>query len=96
MIVGDTEKSLAMVSMYSPPHDGLLTLSFNTLWSCTYQGNDSLKVIDANSIAAVIAMVPHQPFPEDSGPVERFFVVEKPGLDVSSLGGVTESTPEEE
>ena len=96
MIVGDTEKSLTMVSMYSPPHDGLLTLSFNTLRSCTYQGNDSLKVIDANSIAAVIAMVPHQPIPEDSGPVERFFVVEKPGLDVSPLEGVTESAPEEE
>jgi hypothetical protein len=55
-----------------------------------------LRVIDANSIMAVVAMVPHQPFPEDSSPVERFFVVEKPGLDVSSLGGVTESAPEEE
>jgi hypothetical protein len=96
MIIGDTEKTLAMVSMYSPPHDLLLTLSYNTLWSCTYQGNRSLRVIDAKLIAAVVAMVPHQPFPEDSSSVERFFVVEKPGLDVSSLGGVTESAPEEE
>jgi hypothetical protein len=96
MVIDDTEKSLAMVSMYSPPHAGLLTLSFDTLWSCIYQGNSSLRVIDAKSITAVIAMVPHQPFPEDSSPVEHFFVVEKPGLDVSSLGGVTESAPEEE
>ena len=96
MIIGGAEKSLAMVSMYSPPHAELLTLSYNTVWSCTYQGNRSLRVIDANSITAVVAMVPHQPFPEDSNPVERFFVVEKPGLDVSSLGGVIESAPEEE
>jgi hypothetical protein len=96
MIIGGIEKSFAMVSMYSPPHAGLLALSYNTLWSCTYHGNNSLRVIDAKSIAAVVAMVPHQPFPEDSNPVEHFFVVEKPGLDVSSLGGVTESAPEEE
>jgi hypothetical protein len=96
MIIGGAEKSLAMVSMYSPPHAELLALSYNTLWSCSYQGNYSLGVIDARSIAAVIAMVPHQPFPQDSNPVERFFVVEKPGLDVSSLGGVTESALEEE
>jgi hypothetical protein len=43
---------------------------------------------------AVVAMVPHQPFPGDS--VERFFVVEKPGLDIASLGGSTESVPDEE
>jgi hypothetical protein len=30
MIIGGTEKSLAMVSMYSPPHAGLLMLSYNT------------------------------------------------------------------
>ena len=96
MIIDDTEKTLAMVSIYSPPHALLLTLSYNTLWSCTYRGNHSLRVIDVKSIAAVVAMVPHQPFSENSSPDERFFVVEKPGLDVSSLGGDTETAPEEE
>jgi hypothetical protein len=41
-------------------------------------------------------MVPHQPFPEDSNPAEHFFLVEKPGLDISFLGGVNECAPEEE
>jgi hypothetical protein len=85
-----------MVSVYSLPHAGLLTLSYNTLWSCTYHGNHSLRVIDAKSISAVVAMVPHQSFPDDSNPAERFFVVEKPGLDISFLGGVTESAPDSE
>ena len=94
MAIHDAETSLAIISVYSPPHAGLLTLSYNTLWSCTYHGNHLLRVIDAKSISAVVVMVPHRPFPEDSS--ERFFVVEKPGLDISFLGGVTESAPEEE
>jgi hypothetical protein len=83
-----------MVSRYSSPHVGLLELSYHTLWSCTHQGDASLTVIDVKSISAVVAMVPHQPFAED--PVPRFFVVEKPGLDVASLGGNSESIPDEE
>lgn len=54
----------------------------DTLLSCSHE-ND-LKVIDVQSILAVVAMVPHQPF---------HFVVEKLGLDVASsklgLGDVT-------
>jgi hypothetical protein len=51
-------------------------------------------VIDVKEIAAVIAMVPHQPFPDAT--VGHFFVVEKPGLYVAWLGGSTEDIPEEE
>lgn len=83
-----------MVFSYSSPHAGLLGLSYHTLWSCTNQGDASLKVIDVKSIAAVVAMVPHQPFAED--PIQRFFVVEKPGLDVASLGGNIENVPDDE
>ena len=35
----------------------------------------------------------HLPFPGDTS--ERYFVVEKPGLDVASLGGVAEDVPDE-
>ena len=45
-------------------------------------------MINVKSIAAAVAMVPHSPFPGES--VQRFFAVEKPGLDVAWLGGVTE------
>jgi hypothetical protein len=78
-----------MVSFYSPPHQELLELSYNSLLSCTHEKD--LKVIDVQSIRAVVAMIPHQPFPGDL----RYFVVEKPGLDVALLGGSTEIAPEE-
>ena len=83
--IKETEKTLALVSVYSPPHSELLKLSHHTLLSCTYEGDNSLRVI---------AMVPHQPFSGEG--TEHFFVVEKPGLDVASLGGSTESVPDEE
>ena len=45
-----------------------------------------MKVIGVKSISAVVAMVPHQPFPGE----ERFFLVEKPGLDTTTIGGINE------
>ena len=94
IVIGEIQKTVAMVSNYSSPHARLLALSHYTLWSCVYQGDASLKVIDVTSISAVVAMVPHQPFTED--PIPHFFVVEKPGLDVASLGGNSESILDDE
>lgn len=77
------ELTLACVSCYSQPHEGLLQISRGTLWSCT-QG--AVKVVDVKSITTVVAMVPHEPFPGE----KRFFLVEKPGLDVTTMGGKDE------
>jgi hypothetical protein len=93
-LIGETETTLALVSLYSPPDKNLFEHSFHTLLSCTHAGDASLQVIDVKSILSVVAMVPHLPFPGDTS--ERYFVVEKPGLDVASLGGVVEDVPDEE
>ena len=50
-------------------------------------------VIDVKSIEAVVAMVPHQPFADSPG---RFFLVEKPGLDIAFLSGHVENVLNEE
>jgi hypothetical protein len=50
-------------------------------------------VIDVKHISAVVAMVPHQPFPGEEGE-SRFFLVEKPGLDSSYIGGIDEQAME--
>jgi hypothetical protein len=93
-LINETETTLAVVSLYSLPHEELLEYSHHTLLSCVYQGDAHLQVIDIKSIMSVVAMVPHHPFPED--PLDRYFVVEKPGLDVAHLGGVVEVGPDEE
>ena len=93
-LIKETETALALVSLYSPPHRELLEYSYHTQMSCTYGGDTHLRVVDIKSILSVIAMVPHLPFPGDS--LDRYFVVEKPGLDVAWLGGVVEAVTEEE
>ena len=75
------ENTIAIVSIYSHPDPILLKASHHTLWSCSYQGNASLKVINTKAIVGVVAMVPL------FGVQDRYFVVEKPGLDIAHMGG---------
>jgi len=79
--IGSQDIALACVSCYSQPHEGLLQASRGTLWSSKRQ--ELIQVINIKSISAVVAMVPHQPFPGE----ERFFLVEKPGLEATIIGG---------
>jgi len=82
--------------VYSPPHAGLLEASNGTVLSCTYHGAANIKVINISSIVSVVAMVPHDPFPDASGDKqERYFVAEKPGLETTVLGGIEEDQEEQ-
>ena len=93
---GQQYKALALVSVYSPPHAGLFEVSNGTVLSCTYHGADHIKVIDVSSIVSVVAMVPHDPFPNVGDRHERYFVAEKPGLEATVLGGIEEDQEEQD
>ena len=86
--------TLAMVSLYSRPDNDLLESSYHTLLLCSYMGDISLCVIDVKSVMSVVGMAPHQPFP-GALPVDRYFVVEKRGLDLTILGGIAEPVSDE-
>lgn len=77
----DSEHTVALVSLYSPPDPVLLEASYYTLWACSYQGDATLKIINIKNIEAVVAVVP-LPAVED-----MYFVVERPGLDMAHMGG---------
>jgi hypothetical protein len=83
--------ALALVSLYSRPDPTLLRVSVNTLWSCEYQGDSALKFVEVKCIQAVVAMIPHTPVIEGQEARERFFLVEKPGLDVAMMAGTEEA-----
>jgi hypothetical protein len=85
--------TLAMIYLYSEPDKTLLEASYGTLRSSSYHGNQSIAVIDVKMIEAVVAMVPHFPYGNN---IQQYFVVEKPGLAVAHLGGVTETVPDDE
>ncbi|KAH9968257.1 hypothetical protein BC827DRAFT_1152522 [Russula dissimulans] len=87
---------LGLVLLFSKPDPTLLQRSVRTLWSCEYQGDSALVFIDVKSIQVVVSMIPHTPSISGNVPTERFFLVEKPGLDVIIIAGMEEHTPDDE
>lgn len=79
-------ENVALISVYSPPDAELLKFSHGTLWSCTHEGNDGLQIINVKTIKAVVAMIPHRPTLPSGITEDRFFMVEKAGLDVTLTG----------
>ncbi|KAK7037053.1 hypothetical protein R3P38DRAFT_2517049 [Favolaschia claudopus] len=45
-------KTLALISVYSPPNPDLLAKSFHTVAECDYFGDDNLQVIQVPQIRA--------------------------------------------
>ncbi|KAH8989748.1 hypothetical protein EDB92DRAFT_1799512 [Lactarius akahatsu] len=69
----------ALISVWSEPDPQLLRESSQAVYVCVYHGQDNLRVIEAKSITAVVAMVPMQPANGDRS--DLFFLIDKPGLD---------------
>ncbi|KAF8581056.1 hypothetical protein K439DRAFT_1619360 [Ramaria rubella] len=88
--VDDTDKGRAVVLLYSRPDEELLWDSFFTLYSITQLPQEvGLRVVEVQSILAVVSMQPHEHYLEQG---ERcFFVWEKFGLEISILNGCTEA-----
>jgi hypothetical protein len=84
------EFPLTLISLYSNPCLTLLKLSVNTLWSCEYQGDSTLIFIDVKCIQSIVAMIPHAPVVDGQQASKHFFLVEKPGFDVTVMAGVEE------
>ena len=83
------------------PDAGLLADSAYTLRACFYQGQNACEVIRPTDIVSVVAMVPlpqtHLDPPEARAGysyTDRFFVVEKPGLDIAFMAGHGEEEEE--
>ncbi|EGO01071.1 hypothetical protein SERLA73DRAFT_36961, partial [Serpula lacrymans var. lacrymans S7.3] len=79
--INGIQKSVALVSLYSPPDQQLLHMSSGSVWLSEPQGNCLLKVIDVKTILGVVAMVPYSVMGlgQSQG---RFLLVEKTGLDL--------------
>jgi len=74
--VAGVQESLALGSMYSLVDSDLEEHSYGALNVFKHGGEDSMVVINANSILSVVAMAPYKP--EDGGC--RFSSIEHPAL----------------
>ncbi len=82
-----------LVSVWSGPDTDLLEESSNTVYLCVYRGQVDLRVIDAKAITSVVAMVPMTPREGDRS--AWFFLLEKPGLEITALGDVNTDITDE-
>lgn len=78
-----TLEPLALVSVYSPPDRTLLQESNDTFYTCRHQGEAGLRVVQVTTFLSVVSMIPHVLAGE-----ERFYMFEKPGMDLANLGGI--------
>jgi hypothetical protein len=85
--------SLALVSVFSQPDLRLLENSNQTVYSCHYQGDMALRVVDIKTIKSVVSMVPYFKVTQDGEIIEpetEHFLLEKPGLCIAELVGEEE------
>jgi hypothetical protein len=82
-----------VISVFSPPDRELLEQSFQTVYACHYEGDKALLAIDVKQIESVVSMIPYfkiTPDGEIVAPETEHFLMEKLGLDVTSLLGEDE------
>ena len=79
---------VAIMRLYSPPDASLLHRSSHTMPPCTLLPD--LIVLPIEQILSVVAMIPHRPMLPSGVVEDRFFVLEKPGLDICESDGLDE------
>lgn len=96
--VGPIDKPVAVVSLYGPPHQGLLEASSHTYWTVSHLRTHGTRVIDIKIINSVVMMAPDQQYSktfQDGSQNDRWYLMEKPGLKLSASVGVEEVIVEE-
>ena len=84
-IVEGIEETLALGSLYSLADEYHRRCTHGALIVCKYEGEQDLVVIRAKSILSIVGMMP---FENEDGGSCRFYLVEKPGLDVVDTGDI--------
>ncbi|KIN93212.1 hypothetical protein M404DRAFT_36291 [Pisolithus tinctorius Marx 270] len=75
--------NVTLIQLYTFPDKSLLLLSSQTVISLKL--TEEAIIIDVKKIKSVIGMIPHKPTFMSRITEDRYFIVEKPGLDVLQL-----------
>ena len=87
------ERAYVLVSLWTLPELEMLKESFDTVYLCVYTDQMYLCVIDVKTITSIVAMVQMTPHNGDCS--SQFFLLEKPGLEITHLGDVHEQASDE-
>ena len=89
--VGDTVKPVTLISFYGPPHTELYKASFGTYWMVQHLRDSAIRVVDIKAIKATVMLALDQRYPlffNDGSEVDRWYLMEKPGLKLSQMIGL--------
>jgi len=89
--LNDELHAVALIIPYSQPDQELLRKSSGTLYVCTPGGGEDSLAIDVRSILSVVSMPPFKPPHKDRVSRDERFMVEKIGLEIAHMSGVTEA-----
>ncbi len=99
--INSVERGLAMVAPFHDPDQTILEETGGALLACTYRGDVARRVVAMSDISSVVAMIPLPLTTQEATRPDaqalrdnRYFVVEKLGLDIAYLGGALEPAPE--
>jgi hypothetical protein len=88
----------AVVSFYGPPHKELYEVLSKTYWTAQHLREEGIRVIDVESIRSVVMMAPdeqYQSWCTDDSAIDRWYLMEKPGIKISQMAGAEEFMTEE-
>lgn len=96
--VGNTTRPAALVTFYGPPHKELYEASSKTYWTAQHLRHLGIRVIDIDSIQSVVMMAPDEQYGstfKDGSEVDRWYLMEKPGIKIAKMAGSEEFMTEE-
>jgi hypothetical protein len=92
--VGTEHKPLAVVSLYGEHNQRLYDESSKTYVTMQHLGNSGVHVIDIKSIQSVVMLAPDEQYAKtfhDGSELNRFYLMEKPGLKLMKMIGLAEN-----
>uniref|UniRef100_D8PU20 Uncharacterized protein n=2 Tax=Schizophyllum commune (strain H4-8 / FGSC 9210) TaxID=578458 RepID=D8PU20_SCHCM len=85
------KRALALASFFGPPDQQLYQDSSKTFYSCEDRADMDVRVVELDSVKAVIGMVLDERKTVVGALHKRWYLVEKPGLKVFSMIGLADS-----
>lgn len=96
--VEDEDKCLAVASFFGPPDPYLLEISSKTYWSAKHRRDADIRVIEVTSMVSCVMMAPDDQYHHhraDGSEIDRWFLMEKPGLKLASWTGASDNMDED-
>ncbi|KAJ7513079.1 hypothetical protein B0H11DRAFT_1843533 [Mycena galericulata] len=96
--IGEVRKPLAVISLYGEHHKRLYEDSSKMYVTMQHLGNLDVRVIDIKSIQSAVMLAPDEQYAKtynDASALNRWYLMEKPGLKLMEMMGIEQALESE-